>query len=261
LTRCHPDAITVVVPAHDEQGLLPACLGALGAAAGGVAGLPVRVVVVADDCRDTTARVARAHGALVLQRRDRNVGAARRAGMALALRRAPVGPDRLWLATTDADSEVPSDWLSRQLRHAGAGADAVAGTVLVASWAGHHPGLAARYEHYYRRGSRHVHGANLGVRADAYLSVGGFRPLPLHEDRSLIENLDRAGHRVVYATDLPVRTSARRHARARGGFADHLVRLAAGDESGGSPGSCEMSRVQAGDLRLRAADRAHSDSV
>ena len=66
----------VVVPAHNEEELLPACLAALREAAG-VAGVPVRLLVVADACTDATAAVAAAGGAEVIRIRARNVGAAR----------------------------------------------------------------------------------------------------------------------------------------------------------------------------------------
>jgi glycosyltransferase involved in cell wall biosynthesis len=56
----------VVVPAHDEEGLLPDCLVALRTAAARVVA-PAEVIVVADDCTDATARLAAAAGAQVVQ--------------------------------------------------------------------------------------------------------------------------------------------------------------------------------------------------
>jgi hypothetical protein len=46
-------------------------------------------------------------------------------------------PDRIWLATTDADSRVPGSWLQDQLAFARRGFDAVAGTVRVHDWSGY----------------------------------------------------------------------------------------------------------------------------
>lgn len=72
----------VVVPAHDEQELLGACLDALSRAARWVAeGAVVRTVVVLDACRDGTADVARAYGVEVLTVSVHGVGAARDAGV------------------------------------------------------------------------------------------------------------------------------------------------------------------------------------
>ena len=53
------EAVGVVVPAHNEETLLPACLMALQRAVSAV-GVPVQVLVVADTCTDQTAVTARA---------------------------------------------------------------------------------------------------------------------------------------------------------------------------------------------------------
>ena len=102
----------------------------------------------------------------------------------------------MWLATTDADTLVPADWLVRHLRHAAAGWDAVVGTVTVTDWADHPPEVPPLfYEHYATaRGTHsHVHGANLGFRAEAYLAAGGFSPSPTAEDHALVDALTAAG--------------------------------------------------------------------
>ena len=128
-------AVGVVIPAHDEEDLLPSCLAAVRLAAAPLAGIAVHVVVVADACTDQTARLARAGGAAVLEIQARSVGAARAAGVQEVLRRtAPLDPGSVWLATTDADTLVPPCWLTRQLRYAGGGWDAVVGTVTVTDW-------------------------------------------------------------------------------------------------------------------------------
>jgi glycosyltransferase involved in cell wall biosynthesis len=217
--------LAVVVPAHDERVLLPACLRSLTAAAEAVAPVPVELIVVADACSDDTALVA--DGATVLTLNARNVGRARAAGMAYALRH---GPDGLWLATTDADSRVRPDWLKWQSTHARGGTALVAGTVEVDDWTGWPETLISAYESGYRAGREHVHGANLGVSAHAYRRSGGFRPLPHDEDRALIASVLATGHRVVMDPQCPVWTSSRAHGRARHGFAAHLSGLlTAGD--------------------------------
>ena len=50
-----------------------------------------------------------------------------------------------WLATTDADSVVPANWLAHQVRIQRAGLHAWAGTVQVSDWSGHHPEVIGRY--------------------------------------------------------------------------------------------------------------------
>jgi glycosyltransferase involved in cell wall biosynthesis len=227
----------VVVPAHNEEELLPACLAALRSAAG-AAGVPVRLLVVADACTDATAAVAVAAGAEVLRIRARNVGTARAAGMARLLRRTEdTEPGDVWLATTDADTVVPTDWLRRQLGYAGQGWDVVLGTVTVTDWAGHPPHAPTVFEAMYEFGAGphpHVHGANLGIRASAYLAAGGFRPLSTAEDHALLAAATEAGCQVLQAADITVATSARRQARAPRGFSHALRSLAAEPGPGGA---------------------------
>jgi hypothetical protein len=124
---------------------------------------------------------------------------------------------------------VPPDWLRRQLGYADRGWDVVLGTVTVADWDGHPPYVPAAFEALYDYGAgphMHVHGANLGIRASAYLAVGGFRPLRTAEDHALLAAATEAGCRVVQAGDITVRTSGRRQARAPGGFSQLLRTLA-----------------------------------
>jgi len=224
----------VVVPAHNEEELLPACLAALRSAAE-AAGVPVRLLVVADACTDATAAVAAAGGAEVIRIRARNVGAARAAGMARMLRTAGTDPAATWLATTDADTVVPPGWLRRQLGYAGQGWDVVLGTVTVTDWAEHPQHAAAVFAAMYGFGEGphpHVHGANLGIRASAYLTAGGFQPLRTAEDHALIAAAAGAGCQVLRAGDVTVVTSARRQARAPRGFSHALRALTAGRDPG-----------------------------
>jgi glycosyltransferase involved in cell wall biosynthesis len=221
--------VGVVVPAHDEEDLLPACLASLRRAARELPGTPVHLVVVADACHDRTADVARRGGAAVVSIGARNVGAARAAGVQEVLRRARrVDPADVWLATTDADTLVPACWLREQVRYGDQGWDAVAGTIRVADWSGYPPAVRSMFRERYDLGAGphpHVHGANLGFRATAYLLAGGFPDLPTAEDRALVAALTANGNRIRRTRALPVVTSARRDARAPHGFSDYLTEL------------------------------------
>lgn len=72
-------AVTVVIPARDEEELVGRCLASVEVAASRAraAGVRVRVILVADDCRDHTAEVARAAGVEVIESAAGRVGAAR----------------------------------------------------------------------------------------------------------------------------------------------------------------------------------------
>jgi glycosyltransferase involved in cell wall biosynthesis len=221
----------VVIPIHDEEAYLPRSLAALRRALRSAVALGVRVraIAVLDACSDGSAAVATSVPWLTVVRTTaRNVGAARSLGCALALRRASVPPDRLWLALTDADSEVPFHWLTHQLVLAGRGYDAVLGTVEVRDWGGWSPDVRAAYLAGYRAGDGHghVHGANLGVRGSAYLAAGGFGPHAADEDVALVAALRRSGARIAATGRAPVVTQARPDGRAPDGFAGHLRRLA-----------------------------------
>jgi glycosyltransferase involved in cell wall biosynthesis len=215
-------AVAVVIPAHDERELLAACLDAVAVAAAGL-DLPVTVVAVLDACTDGTEEVLVGRDVVAVTTSRRSVGAARAAGAAAVLSsRSDLAG--LWMACTDADTVVGDDWLLEQVRMANGGADLVLGTVrlspdheprrLVAAWAG---GYDARDGH------RHVHGANLGVRASTYVRAGGFAAVPVDEDVRLVAAVlaDPAAC-VVRTSRMPVVTSGRLVARAPGGFAGHL---------------------------------------
>jgi glycosyltransferase involved in cell wall biosynthesis len=223
--------IGVVVPAHDEEAHLAACLAALQAAARceRLAGEAVMVVVALDACTDGTAGIARAHGAITVAIDERNVGVARARGADIAL-----AAGARWLAFTDADTVVSPGWIADQLAQQ---SDAVCGTVEVRDWGGWgRQGmlLKRRLGAFYTDadGHRHIHGANLGVSAKAYRRVGGFRALASSEDVALVNALRDSGATIAWSAAPRVVTSARPHFRAPGGFGATLERLAKGDQPG-----------------------------
>jgi glycosyltransferase involved in cell wall biosynthesis len=215
--------LSIVIPAHNEAAYLGACLRSVALAAGHeqLAGEEVRVIVVADSCRDATETIARKAGAQVVRVWRRNVGRARAVGCRLAL-----AQGARWLAFTDADSVVAPDWLVRQLA---LGCDAVCGTVEVADWSAFGDEIRRDFDTTYqdRDGHRHIHGANLGVSAEAYQRAGGFAPLRSSEDVALVHALEAAGARIAWSAAPRVATSARRDARAPEGFGAALLRVEA----------------------------------
>jgi glycosyltransferase involved in cell wall biosynthesis len=222
----------VVIPAHNESARLPDCLKAVVTAVAACSSMTVLTVVVLDACDDASADLAGRFGSDVhfIQVDARNVGASRAAGFSYA--RSSAGMDstdesRTWYATTDADSRVDPDWLIRQTA---SGADMVLGVVRIANWR-HLPGAAVRrylvaYRSKRRRGGHgHVHGANMGFRAEAYWRVGGFAALPTGEDVDLARRFEEHGFLIDRDERLSVTTSARQNGRAPRGFAAHLRRI------------------------------------
>lgn len=198
-----------------------ACLQALQCAARceRLNGEAVMLVVVLDDCTDASGAIARESGAVVLSIQARNVGTARATGAQFAL---DVGAR--WLAFTDADSLVAPDWLAAQLElHS----DAVCGTVAVRHWGAYGARMQQHYERTYTDADnhRHIHGANLGVSADAYRRAGGFKALTTSEDVALVDALRSTGARIAWSARPRVETSARQTFRAPLGFGATLLRI------------------------------------
>ena len=226
--------IHVVVPARDEAVLLPACLDALAAALDHVRrvrpDVEARLTVVLDTCRDESTAICRGRGVDLVEVSVGNVGAARAAGTARAAALAVAGgvaPGRTWIACTDADSRVPTDWLTDQLAVAegdGAttGADVVLGRVEPDDTAPSE--VVARWHVLHDDGRVGVHGAHLGFRLSAHDAVGGLAPLAEREDLDLVERLLSAGARYG-AARAPVVTSSRLAGRTPGGFAGFLAAL------------------------------------
>lgn len=224
--------IGIVVPVHNEEDCLGACLAALQAAATcpQLAGEAVSILVVLDACTDRSQRIV-LHHAMNADARwrldciavsQRNVGTARAAGARVLLARGA-----RWLAFTDADTLVAPDWLSSQLAQK---TEVVCGTVAVDDWSPHHQHASALQQHFINTytdadGHHHIHGANLGICARAYLRAGGFAPLACSEDVALVAALQASGASIAWSAAPRVTTSARSNARARGGFGDTLLQV------------------------------------
>lgn len=223
------DHVAVVIPARNEGERLAACLSSVRRALRPLQrrDITTSIVVLLDSCTDDSAEVvARFAEVMRVHAFFASVGAARAAGVRWALDRLPTTPDRMWIASTDADSTVPRAWLTDQLALADSGADVVLGgvepvwselsAIQRAEWQRTHPdGVAVG----------NVHGANLGVRASAYLAAGGFETVTEDEDVRLVEALRSGGAGVATSTGAPVRTSGRSIGRAPSGYAGYLRSL------------------------------------
>jgi glycosyltransferase involved in cell wall biosynthesis len=212
----------------------------------------VRIIVVLDCCTDETAArtvaLLRATDRLVAIS-ERNVGAARCTGFAHALAMTSAPLDKVWLATTDADSTVRSDWLARQLRWRDRGFAGVAGTIRVDSWNEQPPRARRRYRAHMSRlgtgvGHPHVYGANLAFSAAAYMAVGGMPALETGEDHALWRKFGESGYRLAASDDNAVVTSGRSVGRAPHGFASLLGQFSASPASAATAsGVGDLSRL------------------
>jgi hypothetical protein len=165
----------VVIPAHNESANLPDCLKAVVTAAA-CSSMPVLTVVVLDACDDGSVDLAGRFGSDVhfIEVDVRNVGASRRRFQLRPL----VGIDvrRRIARLVRHDGRRHQGGPELAVRQAASGADVVLGVVRIANWR-HLPAAAVRrYLNAYRAkrrpdGHGHVHGANMGFRADAYWRV------------------------------------------------------------------------------------------
>jgi hypothetical protein len=244
--------VVVVIPARDEYELIGATLRSIRRAIGHARRRRVigRVVVevVAHKCLDATARRARSvlwrpRGARVVEDDQAStIGAVRDDAARRGLSRLPVQPEQSWVLSTDADTIVARDWITGIIGSAGQfDVAAVVGLATIDRWNGTPEGgsaydrvLAGKMHHdSVIHQHDHVYGANLAVRADAYLDCGGFPHVAHGEDQRLVDLLESRGHRLLRSRDSEVVTSGRFLGRAERGLAAYLRELdrevAAGD--------------------------------
>lgn len=230
----------VVVPIHDEVDLVWSALDALDRAIAYAAGssVSVAIAIVLDACRDGSREVVATWSRQSLEVEDGrhvdiseidvgNVGSARGKGCAELLSHwadAPLGS--IWLATTDADSQVPQDWITAQLS-VRQRAQLWAGVVRVDDWAGRLSGTAEAWRREYALEHTPIHGANFGIDAGLYIEAGGFEGLSTGEDRALFDRAVALGAVIGNDPSVQVATSARREARAPRGFSHALASVEA----------------------------------
>lgn len=244
--------IAVALPAKNEVAQLPACLAALDQAAA-IYGGSVSLVVLANDCTDATAEIARhadvRHARLQLVQLSlldgaRHAGWARRLALDAAAATLDASDDVL--LSTDADTCVAPDWIARAVAHLDDGVAAVAGRALtrrderrsLGDDAARRLNLLGRYytaldwlraerspephdawpRHYYEGG------ASIALSLGWYRAIGGAPTPSVAEDRALFAAVRAAGGLVRHPLDVRVFTSSRLEGRAPGGMADAFAR-------------------------------------
>lgn len=215
--------ISVVIPAHNEETLLP---GAVQAVLQQTLP-PFEVIVVDNASTDRTREVAEALGVRVVYCARKGVAYARQAGL-LAARGE-------WVAMTDADSLPLPTWL-QSLAHRAEGAVALYGPL---RFYGVSPWVAVVSEWGYRAflnlmaflGRPNLAGANMMFLKEAALKVGGFPEVEAKEDVLLGWRLRQIG-KVQYVPEALVLTSPRRLKGGWGRFLAQQIRNLLGDSRG-----------------------------
>ncbi len=219
--------LAVVVPAHDEQETIAACVTSLLACRGAQA--DTQIAVVADNCTDATATRARQAGARVLVRHDPE---RRGKGYALdfAFGQLLAEPCDAVLVV-DADTSASPDLLQEVRRWLAAGADAVQVRYGVRNpEASHRTRLlhvALLAFNYLRPRGRHRLGLSAGLLGNGFALRREVVERVPYAARSVVEDLEyhlaliKAGYRVCFAegaevlADMPVQGKGVRTQRAR----------------------------------------------
>lgn len=216
--------IAIVIPAHNEAMTIANCLASVQTA---ITQLPSTItaypLVVLDSCTDETLTIVKSTGVNYICCDYCCVGRVRDLGI-----RHTITHGATWIACTDADSVVTTDWLVQQITHiTDQPTDMICGVVSVDSWENLTPQTRADYMAHYQdtMGHRHIHGANLSFSSEAYLTVGGFAPLRCHEDADLVKKFKSQGYAITWSNRVRVITSSRLDARATEGFAAFLANL------------------------------------
>lgn len=197
--------ISVVIPARNEEEILPRCLAALRRQKGN----DFELIVVDSASADRTGVVARGFGARLLRVEEPGVGLARQVGFSAATGDV--------ILSTDADAVPPGDWIE-QLVSPFSDPEVVGtyGPIILAG--GGLAGFGSSFFPWFQRMNYRFArplfcGPNFAVRAEAFRAVGGFiidGTYPREaEDVQLALKLQKKG-RIVFLPKAVVPVSARR---------------------------------------------------
>jgi len=223
------DSLAVVIPAHDESATILRCIESLQSCDALGNGRKVTIVVVADNCADNTAELARRAGAITIVRVD---GA--RQGKGFALQDAfekllPAGFDAFVIV--DADSVVDRNFLREVAGMLDAGADAVQTRYLTLDSDASLPSRLSRIAlmafNVLRPRSRDRLGLSAGLLGNGFALPRKTLLTVPYSASSIVEDLEyhlrlvSAGKRVVFAdrttvwADMPTGTRALATQRTR----------------------------------------------
>lgn len=202
----------ILIPAHDEELTLPAVLPSIMALRNRQGTSSARVVVVADNCSDNTAALARMAGAEVLERFNKNqIGKGYALEWAIEELSRKYGPDQFnVLVILDADTVPEKNFLEEIDHILQSGAQVVQGRYGIlnqseATWRSHLLATAFLIYNHVRPLGRATLGLSDGLRGNGM----AFRRSVLErlpwEARGLVEDIEyanrlvKAGMKVTYA--------------------------------------------------------------
>jgi poly-beta-1,6-N-acetyl-D-glucosamine synthase len=189
--------ISVLIPAHNEAGVLRECLDAVKAQT-----LPVhQIVVVADSCTDDTVAVAESYGAVVVETEQGAKAASQDVGL-----RYVTGDI---LVCIDADTVIDVDVIEKFVAELEAGSDATCANMLPMPqqrgfWVANRRFAYALGRYWWRWSQAQVgrlmvlSGCAYALRTDTVRCIGGFPGELITCDMDLTWSLYRAGYKTTF---------------------------------------------------------------
>jgi Glycosyl transferase family 2 len=237
----------IAIPVRDEAKRIGACVAALSRQSTPAG----HVVLLLNNCTDGTAEVVKElppgpHQLHIVECRLEGASASAGVARSLAMDYAASLLDEGVILTTDADAEVPENWVEANLRAIEEGADAVCGQAVIDPFE-----ALLIPEHLHEDDAREVaygrlldeiasivlpdpadpwprhredSGASIAITASMFRCVGGVPPRASGEDRALIAMLRSIDARVRHDPRIRVVVSGRTEGRAPGGMADTIRR-------------------------------------
>jgi biofilm PGA synthesis N-glycosyltransferase PgaC len=189
--------ISVLIPAHNEAGVLRECLDAVMAQT-----LPVdQIVVVADSCTDDTVAVAASYGAVVVETEQGGKAASQQVGLPYV--RGDI------LVCIDADTVIDVDVVEKFVAELAAGSDATCANMLPMPqqggfWVANRRFAYALGRYWWRWSQAQVgrlmvlSGCAYALRTKTVRMIGGFPGELITCDMDLTWSLYRAGYKTTF---------------------------------------------------------------
>ncbi|HEX3226247.1 MAG TPA: glycosyltransferase family 2 protein [Gaiellaceae bacterium] len=189
--------ISVLIPAHNDAGVLRECLDAVMAQT-----LPVdEIVVVADSCTDDTVAVAQSYGAIVVETEQGGKAASQDVGLPYVTGDVMV--------CIDADTVIDVDVVEKFVAELASGADATCANMLPMPhqrgfWVANRRFAYALGRYWWRWCQAELgrlmvlSGCAYALRTETVRSIGGFPGELITCDMDLTWNLYRAGYKTTF---------------------------------------------------------------